>query len=873
LAVRLTTSITEIASMPTRATLSAIALLAAAALAAPDLAAQRPGGPPTPTTPAAGAQRPGARGQQGQEPRPYAEVITERATSDTGVFIVHRIGEQLYYEIPRAMLGRDFLLKVAQRGTTPGVGYAGEQVTDRVVRWEQLGNRILFRMVSFQIQADSNLPVYRAVQLSNQPAILMSFNVAAWSPTDSNAVIDATPLYTTDVQELNNRQRFRGRRLDPARSVIERARTFPENVEVSALQTFEVDSVPAAPGAGPQRGVHTITMLLNYSMVLLPAHPMQPRLCDNRVGFFSVSFEDFGLDRPRVERRCYISRWRLEKKDPNAAVSEPVKPIVFYIDPATPTKWVPWLIRGIQAWQPVFEAAGFRNAIIARPAPTAQEDPKFDLDDARYSAVRWLPSTVENAYGPHISDPRTGEILQSSVGWYQNITSLLQAWYWVQVGAVDPRARTLPFPDSLMGQMVSYVITHEIGHTLGLPHDMLASGLYPTDSLRSPTYTRANGTSYSIMDYARNNYVAQPGDEVQLMPKIGPWDYYTINWGYRRWPGLTTPESERPVLDSLARLQDTHPEYRFGNMDGIDPRAEREGLGDDPVKATGYGLRNLKREMPMLLRATTVNGLEDYDLLNDMYGRLIGQWGLEMNQLAVVPGGVWRHEKYPDQAGVIHTPVPRARQAAAVKFLVDNAFTTPTWMLDTAVLRRIEPTGSVERIRTRQTALLNALLQDARLSRMAEQSAFATAASPAYGIADLLGDLRRGLFTEAAAARPQTDEYRRNIQRAFVEDMDRLINTPLDAQVPRRRPSFPGYTPPPPRPADARALARAELHTLDAQLRAALLRTRDPVTRAHFEDLRFRIDRILNPRGPEAESRPATGGGRPGDELDPMVDW
>jgi hypothetical protein len=863
--------------MPTRNTLPLIAFLALAAAPAPSLNAQRPGGPPNPQGPAGqgpgGGFGAGARAQQQpQAPRPYAEVITDKATTDSGIFIVHRIGEQLYYEIPRAMLGREFLLKVAQRGTARGVGYAGEEVAARVVTWERLGNRVLFRMVSYAMQADSNLPVSRAVDLSNQAAILMSFSVAAFSPADSNVVIDATPLYTTDVQELNQRQRFRSRRMDPARSVIQRARAFPQNVEVSALQTFEVDSMPTAPGGFPERGVNTITMLFNFSMVLLPDNPMQPRQCDNRIGFFAVNFEDFGADRPRVERRCYISRWRLEKKDPSAAVSEPIKPIVFYIDPATPTKWVPWLIRGVEAWQPVFEAAGFRNAIIARPAPTPQEDPKFDLDDARYSFIRWLPSTVENAYGPHISDPRTGEILQSSVGWYQNITSLLQSWYWVQAGAVDARAQHLPFPDSLMGQMVAYVATHEVGHTLGLPHAMLSSGLYPTDSLRSPTYTRANGTSYSIMDYARNNYVAQPGDNVEMMPKLGPWDYYTINWGYRRWPGLTTPQAERPALDSLARLQDAHPEYRFGNMDGIDPRAEREGLGDDPVKSTGYGLQNLKRLMPMLLPATTADGLEDYDLLNDIYGRLIGQWALEMNQLAVVPGGVWRHEKYPDQGGVIHQSVPRSRQAAAVKFLVDNAFTTPIWMLDTAVLRRIEPTGSVERIRTRQTALLTTLLQDARLSRIAEQGAFATAANPAYGIADLLGDLRRGLFTEASAAASGTDGYRRNIQRAFVEELDRLINTPLDANVPRRLPNFPGFTPPPPRPADARALARAEARALDTQLRAALARTTEPVTKAHFEDLRVRIDRILNPRGGAPAAAGGAGGGFPG-VTDGTVDW
>ncbi|HVO36479.1 MAG TPA: zinc-dependent metalloprotease [Gemmatimonadales bacterium] len=862
--------------MPTRKTLSAALIVALAAFAAPGASAQRPGGPPNPQ----GGQAPAFQGgvgfrgqpQQPQGPRPYAEVITDKAVSDTGVFITHRIGDQLFYEIPKAMLGRVFLLKVAQQGTVPGVGYAGEEVTDRVVRWDRIQDKIFFRMVSYGVQADSNLPVYRAVSLSNQPAVLMTFNIAAYSPADSNIVIDVTNLYTTDVQELNQKQRFRSRRMDPARSIIEKVKTFPQNIDVSALQTFEVDSMPGAGGGfGGGRGVNTISMLLHYSMVLLPAEAMQPRLCDSRIGFFDVSFEDYGQDRPVVQRRCYISRWRLEKKDPSAAVSDPVKPIVFYIDPATPTKWVPWLIKGIEAWQPVFEAAGFSHAIMARPAPTPQEDPKFDVDDARYSFVRWLPSTTENAYGPHISDPRTGEILQSSVGWYQNITALQQAWYWVQAGAVDPRAKTLPFPDSLMGQMVAYVITHEIGHTLGLPHAHLSSGLYPTDSLRSKSYTCANGTSYSIMDYARNNYVAQPGDDVCMIPKLGPWDYYTINWGYRRWPGLTTPESERPALDSLARLQDTHPEYRFGDMDGIDPRAEREGLGDDPVKSTGYGLRNLKRLIPMMIPATTANGLEGYSELNDMYGRLIGQWALEMNQLAVVPGGVWRHEKYPDQQGVIHEAVPRDRQAAAVKFLVDNAFTTPTWMLDSDILRRIEPTGSVERIRVRQTALLTTLLQDSRLSRMAEQSAFATAAHPAYGIADLLGDLRKGLFTEASAARPVTDVYRRNIQRAFVDDMDRLVNTPLNASVPTRLPNFPGFTPPPPRPADARALARLTLQELDTQLRTAQVRTTDPVTKAHWADLRFKIDRALNPRGGATEPRPMAGG-FPG-MYDGMIDW
>jgi hypothetical protein len=819
---------------------SVLSAIAAVLLAAP-VAGQQPAQAPArgDTT----RPRPGAA-QEG--PKPYADVITRQATTDSGVFIVHRINEKLFYEIPRGMLGRQFRLIVDRRGTIRGIGYAGEQIAARVVRWDRMGNRVLLRMISFAMRADSTLPVSRAVDLSNTPPIIKSFDIAAWSPGDSNAVVEVTSLFTTDVSELNARQLgLRVRRFDPARSFVERARSFPRNVEVTALQTFEVDSVPGAAGGFPDRSLNSITIPTNFSMLLLPERPMAPRLCDNRVGFFAVSYEDFGTPEAKVPTRCFITRWRLEPKDPNAAVSDPVKPIVFYVDPATPEKWVPWIIKGVQAWEPVFRAAGFSNAITARKAPTPQEDPEFDLDDARYSTIRWLPSTIENAYGPHVNDPRTGEILQSNIGWFQNITSLLQAWWWVQVGAVDARSRTLPLPDSLMGQMVAYVATHEVGHTLGLPHNQLSSGYYPVDSLRSPTYTRANGTSYSIMDYARNNYVAQPGDNAELMPKIGPWDYYVIDWGYRRI-AVATPTAERPVLDSLARIQDTKPWLRFGDPDGIDPRTQTEALGDDPVKATSYGLANIKRLVPMLIPAATTDKLDDYSLLDDLYGRLIFQWSLEMNHVAVVVGGVYRHEKYPDQVGVIHTAVPRARQADAVRYLGANAFATPLYFLDAEVLRRIEATGFVERIRARQTALLNTLFQDARLARLSEQEATLPPRT-AYTLADLFGDVRRSLFTELGTARVVVDPYRRNLQQAFLDVMDRLINTPLVTPPPPQFAGFPGVTATV-RPADARALARLELQGLQTSLRTVLPRASDRTTRAHLVDLEARIDRILNPR-------------------------
>ena len=784
----------------------------------------------------------GRRGRRNRNGiKPYDEVITDEADSDDGVFTVHRLDDKVFYEIPEAELGREFLWVSQIARTTEGVGYGGQALGNRVVKWERHGDRVLLKSVSYAIVADAEQPIARAVEAANNDSIIKAFDVEALSEAGA-PVIDVTSLFNTEVPEFSARSRLQARGFARDRSFVESVTAFPENIEARTTHTYTVPPPSSAQQNRPRtpsrrRGMRpgSATVLLHYSMVKLPEKPMQPRLFDERVGYFSVRQIDYGRDEHRSPRRRYITRWRLEKQDPDAAVSEPVKPITYWIDPATPAQWVPYIRQGVESWQPAFEAAGFSNAVVAREAPTPDEDPDWSPEDARHSVIRWLPSTVRNASGPHVHDPRTGEILETDIQFHHNVMNLVRDWYFVQVGPLDPRARTLPLPDELMGELLAYVAAHEVGHTLGFQHNMKASSLYPPENVRDPAWVRTMSHTPTLMDYSRFNYVAQPEDGIavaDLIPKIGPYDVWATKWGYAPIPGAASADGEKSTLDAWAREQDDTPWYRFSTpgAQNADPGQLTEAVGDaDAVESTALGLKNLERVAAMLLDATATADAAGapYDDLDELYGRLVGQWALEMNHVAAVVGGVRSQQKHIGQDGVRFTTIPRETQAQAIAFLNNHAFTTPMFLVDPEILRRIEPAGALERIRASQARVLRSLLSAGRIRRLVEQEAID--GDDAYSATDFLAELRAGLWAELDAPAVRVDAWRRNVQRVYLDLIDGQLNG--------RQPAG----------GDARPFLRGELRALDRSIGAAVERVSDRATRLHLEDVRDRIAQTLDP--------------------------
>ena len=777
----------------------------------------------------------------------YSDIITDKAVTDNGLFDVHKIDDKYYYEINDSLLGRDMLMVTRIVKMATELPLSRHKMSEQVLKWEKFDNNILLKQASYSKFANDSLPISIAVSNSNFEPIIASFKISVKNKDKNSYVIDVTSLYKNDVKMFgfpqSTRKTYKISSLDSKLSFIESIRSFPLNIETKHIKTYK--------SSDSRNG--QISMVLNNSMILLPKEPMRRRYFDERVGWFTSSQTDYGIDNQEAETVRYLDRWRLEVKDEDiekfksGELVEPKKPIIYYLDPATPKKWRKYLKDGIEDWNVAFEAAGFKNAVIVKYPPTKEEDPDWSPEDVRYSTVRYLASPSLNANGPHVSDPRSGEIIESDINWYHNVMKLLRNWYFVQTAAVNPDARGVEFKNEVMGELIRFVSSHEFGHTIGLPHNMGSSSAYPVDSLRSATFTKKYGTAPSIMDYARFNYVAQPGDEgVALMPSdwdnpnVGVYDIYAVKWGYK--PILdVTHEEEKSILQSWITEKADDLKYRFGSA-GIDPSSQTEDLGDNAVKASEYGIANLKRIMPNLIEWTTEDG-ETYDELEYMYNQVLGQFRRYMGHVANNIGGVYQYYKTADQNGAVYTHVSKEHQKACVNFLNNHLFNTPYWMIEKDILNKIEFAGMTNRIRTVQSSYLNNILDFGKMARMIENEALS--GNNAYTLENFMNDVKNGIWSELRNGK-KIDVYRRNLQRTYILRLGYIMAN----EQPRRQGSFwANYTTPVNvSVSDIRSSTLGILLNLRKELSKSVKKYSDQNTKNHLNYCIGLINNALNPK-------------------------
>ncbi|ACT95129.1 conserved hypothetical protein, membrane or secreted [Dyadobacter fermentans DSM 18053] len=803
-----------------------------------------------------------------KSPKAFKDLIdSTNAVSQSGMISVHKVDDKWYFEIPDSLLNRDIMAVTRYSKTAAGGGiFGGEEVNRQMIRWERgMDNNLLLRSVTMVVTSpDSTKPIFQAVKNSSSDPIIGVFDIKAVKKEPAKtSVIDVTEFFNSDNQVFSlssvSKQLLKLATFKKEASFISKISTYPINTEIRTVKTYNVTPQQLTPTPVPSIGQYlpagldagVVTFEMNSSLILLPKSPMKKRIFDSRVGYFANQYATFGEESQRSDTEVFAVRWRLEpknaedaKKQQNGELIEPKKPIVYYIDPATPEKWRKYLKAGVDDWQVAFEKAGWKNAIRGEYWP--EGDTTMSLEDARYSVIRYFAADIQNAYGPNVHDPRSGEILESHIGWYHNVMRLLRNWYIIQAAAVDPKARTKKFDDELMGQLVRFVSSHEIGHTLGLRHNMGASSATPVEKLRDKAWVEQHGHTSSIMDYARFNYVAQPEDGItDLFPRIGDYDKWAIQWGYSNFPDASNAQAEKAALNTMTKEAYKDDRLHFGTeISPYDPRYQTEDLGDNAMKASEYGIKNLKRIVPNLIEWSKEDG-ESYKELDEIYGNVVTQYRRYLGHVIKNVGGIYDTPTTYDMEGPTFTTVPKATQKEAIDFLNAQLFKTPTWLLDQNILNKVKPETGVEAVKALQEYALTALFQGDRAVRLMETGI----SSKNYTLDDLFTDLEAGIWSEAKAGKP-IDLYRRNLQKVYAEKLISLLK-PGRANV-QAIPVGVTYgfstrsvelekT-------DLPSVARAHLESLKTTLNAAIAKSADKNTRYHLQDVSQRIKQALDPK-------------------------
>ncbi|MDR1737249.1 MAG: zinc-dependent metalloprotease [Candidatus Symbiothrix sp.] len=787
--------------------------------------------------------------------KPYTEIITKEAKTNTGFLKVHKVKDKFYFEMPDSIFGRDILVvnrisKAPVSSRKSLTGYAGDQIGENVVRFEKKDNKIFLYSISYIEESNDTSGMYLSVKNSNIQPIVATFQILTFK-TDTTKksktpVFEVTGFFNSDNSITGFDSRVKRQRgvgsFFGDRSYIDTIKAYPMNLEIATVKTF-MQTAPQGTSTATNQAMAAnmptdpMTYELNTSMVLLPKEPMKPRLFDPRVGYFAVSYTDFDSNPQGIEHKAKITRWRLEPKPEDrekyfaGELVEPQQPIIIYIDPTTPKKWAPYLKMGVNDWQKAFEKAGFKNAIIAMDAPN---DSTWSLEDARHSAIVYKPSDIANASGPHVHDPRSGEIIETHINWYHNVMQLLHNWYAVQASPLDTGAQKLLYDDELMGQLIRFVSSHEVGHTLGLRHNFGSSATVPVEKLRDKAWVEANGHTPSIMDYARFNYVAQPEDHIAregIFPRIGIYDEWAIEWGYRLYDQFETADDETPFLNQqIIDKLNSDKRYTFGTeTDPDDPRNQNEDLGDNAVQAGLYGIKNLQRIVPNII-AWTYKANEGYDKAAELYTEVAGQFGRYAGHVAKNVAGIYRTPISVEQNANAVEYVPKNIQKEAVQFLNKQVFKTPEWLIDKILIEKagVNPVNTISQIDGR---VINSLISRRTLDKMLLNEAYN--GTKAYTTTEFFTDLKAGVWAELTNGQP-IDIYRRNLQKQYVSALIALVKP---AAVSLQTASSSSLS-------DASAIARTQLLDLQRALKIAA-NSATGVKRSHLVDLDAKIKEAL----------------------------